>query len=57
MEGVIEQSEKLLTGFDSLTSFMEKYGFNIIKYNYDKMTIDELVEAINEYNTCEKRKH
>lgn len=57
MEGVIEQSEKLLEKFDSIVRFMKSFSFDVIEYDYDKMTIDELLEGINEYNTRKKRNH
>lgn len=52
MDGVIDNSKNLLKDFDDLISFIDNDpSFNIIYYNYENKSIDEMEETINEYNT------
>ena len=43
MEGVIEQSKKLLEGFDNLYNKMIQNEFNIFRYDYNVSTPEEMV--------------
>ena len=57
MEGVIENSKKLLEGFDDLYNEMLKEDFDIIRYDYNVSTPNEMVLKYkrsdkNEHYTC-----
>ena len=49
MEGVIEKSGKLLLAFDDLYFSLAKRGFNnVITYNFETTTVQQLVDTIRE---------